>query len=490
MKIAILIGVSEYTTQQNLPACKNDVELMKNLIEETGQYNEILFIQEDTYSQKIKDKLFDFIEKYKNEVDENGDFKVDEVLFYFTGHGMSDSEDFYYITSDFDHSRLNTTTIKNSELDEAIRRLNPKLTVKIVDACESGTRYIKDSTDNSLKCIDISKGQLNDCYFMYSSHDNQNSMANRHFSFFTKVFIESIIDKKEGNHRYMDIANYIRDIFKDKNIKQTPYFVSQASNLETFCIVTEDLKDKLSSFIENITNNDSPNSDASKENKLEKKLYDLVKDDSKKYCESIEEVNDTLEYIKDIITNMTIDDEDINGLYSHTATFLNEINNINRIDEVAKMLNDNRLGWFVNIETEKIEIKPKNNQLLFSLPTLMGGEEVQYKKVICGFSISEESIPYKGISIDFNPKFPNIDKYNCSIIFAFSKSDIILFYTFNNYIEVSWGKYELTKNVSWIDKRELLKSKENIKVAVENIKSTCINMIKKDLENKFIPNIN
>ncbi|MBC8630138.1 caspase family protein [[Eubacterium] tenue] len=488
MKIAILIGVSEYITQQNLPACKNDVELMNTLITEINQYDEILYIRENTDSQQIKDKLFDFIERYKNEMDKNSDFQIDEILFYFTGHGMSDSEDFYYITSDFDYSRLNTTTIKNSELDEAIRRLNPKLTVKIVDACESGTRYIKDSTENSLKCIDVSKGQLSDCYFMYSSHNNQSSMANTNFSFFTKVFIDSIIDKKQGNHRYTDIANYIRDVFRDKGIKQTPYFVSQASNLETFCIVTEDLKTNLSRFIENVIHNDGQCLDLQQENKEQKKLLEIVKEDSEKYCESIEEVSDTLEYIKEIITNMTVENEDINGLYSCASIFKNETNDISRLDEVAKILNNSDIGWFVNIQMNKKEIKPKKNQLITNFSYLIG-EEIKYENIICGFSISEENIPYKSISIDFNPNFPNIEKYNCSIVFAFSKSEIILFYSLNKYIEVSWGKYELPKNISWINKKELLKDKDSIREAIEQIKTTCISVIRKDLENKFISDI-
>ncbi|UKK44488.1 caspase family protein [Klebsiella quasipneumoniae] len=48
MKLAVLIGVSEYTSQTNLSACKNDVSLVKTILDLSGEYTNILFIDNDT----------------------------------------------------------------------------------------------------------------------------------------------------------------------------------------------------------------------------------------------------------------------------------------------------------------------------------------------------------------------------------------------------------------------------------------------------------
>ncbi len=86
----------------------------------------------------MKRELFQFVLRNKGRV-------LDEALFYFSGHGQSKDEEFYFALSDFEESRRNTTSLKNTELDVFLRALNPKLAVKIVDACNAGVQYIKDA---------------------------------------------------------------------------------------------------------------------------------------------------------------------------------------------------------------------------------------------------------------------------------------------------------------------------------------------------------
>ena len=161
MKIAILIGVSQYKSISSLPSCKSDVELIKKLLHATKQYNDSLCLAENEDCAKVKEKTTSFIKKHKGE-------DIEEVFFYYTGHGDFYEDEFYYMLSDFDSGKRRQNSLENSEVDNWLRSLKPNVTVKVVDACHSGMMYVKDDQavekylDKSGKCFQV-------CYFMFSS---------------------------------------------------------------------------------------------------------------------------------------------------------------------------------------------------------------------------------------------------------------------------------------------------------------------------------
>lgn len=161
MNIAIILAVSDYQNTSCLPGCILDGQIVKSLLDETGKYNELLFIDQETNSIKVKEKLSDFIANNQGEI-------FDEVFFYYSGHGDFRDNEFYYILSDFNRNSYRQTSLANSELDSFLKQLNPNLTIKVVDACHSGVTYIKDN-DIFSKHLDESKQRFNHCYFMFSS---------------------------------------------------------------------------------------------------------------------------------------------------------------------------------------------------------------------------------------------------------------------------------------------------------------------------------
>lgn len=66
MKIALLIGVSEYDTQQKLPGCKNDVLAIKQIIDATKEYDDKLVIYKNTNSNNIKQQVSAFLINIEN----------------------------------------------------------------------------------------------------------------------------------------------------------------------------------------------------------------------------------------------------------------------------------------------------------------------------------------------------------------------------------------------------------------------------------------
>ena len=116
MNIGVIIGVSEYTNLDNLPSCKNDANILNNIMNTDSKYEEILLLNNDTSSKNIKESIIEFIDKYKNN-------DINEFFIYFSGHGLFDGNDFYYICSNYDKSKLKRTTFENKELDIYIKQL-------------------------------------------------------------------------------------------------------------------------------------------------------------------------------------------------------------------------------------------------------------------------------------------------------------------------------------------------------------------------------
>lgn len=113
-----------------------------------------------------------------------------------------------------------------------------KLCVKIVDACFSGTQYIKSesTTESDLK-KSAQKYGLNDIYFWFSSRENEASFAGAEFSKFTESILTAITEQ-EGDVRYREIMAYVADDFSNAGSSK-PIFVTQAGNIERFGNVTK-----------------------------------------------------------------------------------------------------------------------------------------------------------------------------------------------------------------------------------------------------------
>ncbi|MFB9273730.1 caspase family protein [Cohnella cellulosilytica] len=142
MNLAILLGVSDYNEIDSLPGCRNDVKLVYDLVQNTDRFQDILYLANNTTSNNVKEKLAEFTLKHKGNSE-----SIDEVFFYYTGHGLFSKEEFHLVLSDYNSSWLNRTTYKNSEVDDLLKGLSLKLTVKIIDACHSGVKYVKDVND-------------------------------------------------------------------------------------------------------------------------------------------------------------------------------------------------------------------------------------------------------------------------------------------------------------------------------------------------------
>lgn len=226
--IAIIIAVSDYQQIARLPACKNDGSLIRDILQQTGRFapENVFYADQKTDSATVKADLSKFIKGLSSQ-------QVQEAFFYYSGHGTCDGTKFYYLLSDYDEGKLNQTTLSNTELDGMLRTLSPGLAVKVVDACHSGTHYVKSSEDIEKALRRSSEGQIKKCYFMFSSEQHQQSWQDDRLSFFTRSFARALVEYKGHPVRYKDIIAYISDQFGN-NTHQKPVFITQAGFTEVF----------------------------------------------------------------------------------------------------------------------------------------------------------------------------------------------------------------------------------------------------------------
>ncbi|MEP0881472.1 caspase family protein [Trichocoleus sp. ST-U3] len=420
--IAIIIGVSNYLNPSaNLPGCQKDTQIMKTLLDSTNKYSEIIVLDQETDSTNVKEKLSEFIANHnKND--------IDEVFFYYTGHGGFFDNEFCYLFSDFDKSKRRQTSLSNSEVDNLIRQLKPNLAIKVIDACYSGVTYIKDQ-DLINKYLNESKEKFNKCYFFFSSLFNQTSYQTVEISDFTKTFIEAIIQYHSSEIRYKDLMDYISDDFENKSI-QTPFFVIQADFTEVFCSVTPTIKKNLAFQLDF----SSP-----EENKPIKEtalsLKELVEKEAQFYCSKEDAIKKIVELKKHILKYKYC--SEITSLYDISCEFKDNYDDSLDLSFISK--------WLVELEDIKdFFVESSKKKMPF-------GEYYQRLKLTT-------DVPFKQVTIEAKNKYPNIPPCYCVILFVLSKTSIRFFYFYSQYKEVDWGQYEPGNDFQWFSRQTKLKN--------------------------------
>jgi hypothetical protein len=217
--VAILIGNTKYETLGPLACCGDDVIAVKELLEATEKFDSLEVVL-DSDSSQLKERIRAAIDAHKS---------VDEIFFYFTGHGFQHETDFFYCATNFDAKRPNETGLSNSELHVLLRSPQAVLVVKVIDACNSGTLLVK-ANDSFFPA---SKQGFKNLIQIASCLDSQNSLTGNPLSLFTEKFREAALRKTDGAIYYTDIIDALRDEFLDNN-NQTPHFVSQGTGREQF----------------------------------------------------------------------------------------------------------------------------------------------------------------------------------------------------------------------------------------------------------------
>lgn len=217
--IAILVGNSTYSNLTALNCCRDDIQAMRQLLQATDNYADI-HVVENVGADDLKSQLRSAIDCGR---------PLNEIFFYFSGHGVQSENEFFFCASNFDQRHPNETGLSVSELHALLRLGNAELVVKVVDACNSGTLLVKDGAGFAPQ----EKHGFTNLVQISSCLDTQNSLTGDPLSEFTDKFIKSALRKTDGTIYYIDIISSLRDAYIDNN-SQTPHFVFQVTGREKF----------------------------------------------------------------------------------------------------------------------------------------------------------------------------------------------------------------------------------------------------------------
>lgn len=468
MNIAIIISVSEYSdSQNNLPGCKKDADIIHSILSKTSKFEEVLYINEKISSAKVKEKFINFITEHKAT-------KIEELFFYYTGHGEFQNDEFYYLLSDFEPDKRKQTSLQNEEVDNLFRTLQPNLVVKVIDACQSGKSYIKEAgalTKYFQKTID----RFDRCYFLNSSLKDQSSLQSDVISDFTLSFIKSIKDHNTKEIRYKDIIDYISDDF-EKNPLQTPFFVVQADYTEKFCSINQSLKDYLDS-----TDLYAPIIGNDKEGKFS--LVDKIKKQASEYYTKEQAIELITEVRKEIVTIEL--SKDLSDIFDLTITFQENYEGIIQKNTIGKWLDENPHDYFAKSLHSRVRKDRHTNPFGSLRISILDMEnEKDYEYIRNGFDI-ELDVPYKSIIFNLDSKYPNVESYTSRIVYFLSKRLIRFFYFNTNFEIVNWDERKLNNKIEWFSAEYQLHDKQAIIDGIKKILNQLQEKVKKALEENF-----
>jgi hypothetical protein len=475
MRIGILIGISEYQNCNNLPGCDNDIKAINEVLSTSKEFDEIKVFSRNVKSNNLKSELSKLFAEWKGN-------DIEELFFYFSGHGSFINNEFYYILTDFEETQKRQTSLQNSEIDNMIKSIKPKMVTKVIDACQSGVSYIKGNTNIVEKYYSKTTDSFEKCYFLHSSMTSQFSYQNADLSDFTKSFLEAININNKPSIRYKDIIDYISDKF-EKSAEQTPFFITQADHTESFLMSSKELQSVIAKYIVK----EKIEIEVTKEDVVKYNSYiDRIKKDAQIYSTQ-GETQQLLNEIKDLIVETNLETE-INELYEYKNSFSHHLRDLPKGILIARWLEDNPNDYFAKADYEKVSYQEEETRasLFGTYSTRSRGNKLvtKYRNDLMGFEQSID-IPFKYITIDFSPIYPNLKQYALLITFVVSKKDIKIFYAFTNYAETDWSRREISKNFKWSSDDFLIKNKTEILEFISNIISETEKNLLKIIKEKF-----
>lgn len=490
-KLAMLIGVSNYDNEASLEPCSRDLELMSSIIDLTQKYDDCLLLNESPDSTEAKAALSSFIRKYHED-------DIEEVFFYYTGHGTRYGDDFLYLFSDFSGAKIEQTSLRNSEFDSMLKSLNPDLAVKIVDACQSGTEYIKSNNDLQVVFEKSSTNNFNKTYFLFSSSNTQSSIALPDYSVFTKSFARSLQSFEGKDIRYRDIMAYISDDVLVQKY-QTPLFVQQADNTEVFCNVSESLGEKLEELLPSVQSStqleDEEGAEQGGQSDLseEEKLIQAIRAKAKDYCNEekcTQSLSKLIETVKGFEWSFIFSE-----LYDIKVDLETDYDKLNNTESIANWLTSNDDNYFARptYKDEEYQVKEKVEYEAQSIRSLaMFGREkrveyrpvTKYRKVVDGFELTAPS-PGSALVVTFTPSEENLPWYQVFITFVFSKSKLTIFCKYERLKEVSWNNRKLGNSQEWQIAHCKLSAQDEIQHVIISLLKQVENSIVKVLIKRF-----
>ncbi len=244
-RLAVVVGLNDYTDKNisQLNKARYDAKLFAKTLQEYGQFDQVSLLTDDNDARGIEYPNKKNIET-KIEVILSKANPEDFFLFYFSGHGMSDSKKRgYVLPADADTEKMGNdegmeeSMVSVTWIASQIKKAGIKRSILILDACrDNPTKGTKSAVYSDLRSKSYAKSQISAVFYstksgLYSYEDPESDNG-----VFTKYLVEAMMgsaDRADSSGvrdnivTFSEIEEYVTqkvDAWSTKNNKlQKPY---------------------------------------------------------------------------------------------------------------------------------------------------------------------------------------------------------------------------------------------------------------------------
>ncbi len=154
-RYAVVIGVNKYqdTGISELSKARNDAKILGKIFRDEGQFDQVFVMTDDVDPRNDKENLFPTKLNIEEKLDSVLRFSEpdDLIVFFFSGHGISDPDGNGYLVSvDTVMDRQFNTSVRVQDIISRIKSKNIKKSLVVLDACRDVLYTSKSSARNSL----------------------------------------------------------------------------------------------------------------------------------------------------------------------------------------------------------------------------------------------------------------------------------------------------------------------------------------------------
>ncbi|MCB1158944.1 MAG: caspase family protein [Leptospiraceae bacterium] len=235
-RYAIVIGINNYEdiSISNLSKARNDAIVMAKLLEAQGQFEKVFLMTDDIDNKGKNRNLYPTRLNILAKLDSVLNFATsdDMVLFFFSGHGISDyDENGYLVTVDTLAEHKFNSSLKVHEIVSRLQKKGIKKSLLILDACRDKIYTSKSTQQNPLRQEQFESAELAATFYStkagYYSYEDEDS----DFGVFTKHLVYGIEGQadsnKDGVVTFGELKLFVQQSVRDWSLKnnkeQKPY---------------------------------------------------------------------------------------------------------------------------------------------------------------------------------------------------------------------------------------------------------------------------
>ncbi len=453
MNIGVLVGVSKYDHEIDLPFCNHDVKAMKTLLVHSGKYSEENILVPDTLKSapSVKKEVRGFLHAYLKQ-------DVGDIVIYLSGHGTRVDNEYAFALRQFVYDRERSTSISLTELDDWIRVVQPKVYCRIIDSCFCGTNYIK-GTDH-FRGGDLRNDPspaLDSLYFLSSSRWDQGSSGPyppdgiNQLSLFTHHLVDSVATFVEDSLTYPDLVKSLQDKFQ--KYSQTPHWVCQSDINVEFVPVSIELRNALIPYIGGVK---LPSEDQHEAPSITSRIHHdeqmyFKQDEANNYLSVLRSNFDSLRLESEIAScyDLSIDDQSASLIYgdSYFCQWFQD-------NDIPKLfLKLKRESFYVDVagnrlsdkEVDRLRAKVRRDSTLAyrlqSIRNLFIQALYQKSSSVISFSRTEEG-PWRDLTITATPSVRNLPKWEMIVTYVLGQRQIVVLARLSRLERIGWDAFE------------------------------------------------